>query len=229
MSDIRFVFDDNYTGNYVETGIGDFVTVFEEFNLQKMLVDIKRVGLRDSYAKMELQPSGKESSGSNEMDIMLERAIRMKDVDFQLSMPGNFFNIDNLSMKIVPEEVNFQEKKIHLQRFLLRSTEIAFRKTQTTGTAKENVAADTSAMNALPWDIEIANLDLSDNVISYTDSTTLKTNPSAFADIKLSNFTADIEGIKAAGKIIGQPSMNSVSVRMRDFRKSAYCCHKCQR
>ncbi len=227
LKDIRVLYDDGYTGNYVKAEIGDFFVSFSEFNLSENILDINRTGLSNSSAVVKLAPSMDTTTVKEPLAISLRRISRFKNITVSLEMPGTSLQVNHANLRINPEEVNTQDKKIGLKRVLISESEIIYSKTKTEkGTATNSPRASVgqektepvdiangnagrkgsepkNTNNSFDWNISVSSLRLRDNHLVYTDHTSAH-NPGAhtlLTNPDLNNLSAYISDIHLANDL----------------------------
>ncbi len=206
LSDVRFLYDDGYTGNYVNAEIGDFFVSFREFNLKNNIIDVNRTGLSNSQAIIKLSPTKDTEPSDNSLSILLRRTSKLKNVSVSLDMPGTNLHVNHANLRINPDDVNIGDKKIGLKSVLISDSEIIYTKTKLKGGASLDSLTNSvkSESNSFEWLIYSSSFRLRKNHIVYSDLSKTDQNTNAnsiFSNLNLNDVSAVINDIKLSNNL----------------------------
>lgn len=222
LKDIYMTYNDEVSGMDVNTRLGLFHTELDEFDLEKMRFKIDEIRLENTYAyyfKNKISPAEAPDTSSKQPDIDLGKLL-LKNiaVNYQDKTLGQKLDLSLGYSTLEADKIDLPAEKINLDRFLLYNTSLSY--TQSRVAAKDTVkkvaekAAGPGKGEKAKWQVNLADLDLRNNNITYNDNTQPeKKEGFDFSHLNASDFYVNVHNISY------NPNRSSANVQNISFRE----------
>ncbi len=189
LSDIRLYYNDVVSGYKADVNLGDFKTRFDSLNLDQMRFGLDSILLDSSQVNFVMnQPltpqknktteedkeEDKEESPMPEMNItgLFLENVQLHYLDKVNEMKGL---VDLDSLFLIPEKIDFNQQQIHLRKFLLNRSTLAFSmKSKPAAEEKEEKPQkeeekEPGSTTDKGWMVTLDSLELVENHLKYND------------------------------------------------------------
>jgi hypothetical protein len=213
---IRFVYKDDVIGTSADFNLGHLDTRIKTFDLNNMRFEIPKVnvkGINTTVKQWAVPDTGVEqSTGAEAMmpDLQLG-SLHIEDTKAQYIDETNALNTSFLFEKLLVDfnNINLKGETVDIKRILLDGNDmnVAFGKIKQSNIVPESKSADSVDAQPINWKVNIDDIQLNKNQISYFDANQPKVKKGmdyanldfTGLDVKLADFFFSIDSI--SGKL----------------------------
>lgn len=213
---IRFVYKDEVIGTSADFNLGHLDTRIKTFDLNNMRFEIPKVNVKGINAMVKqwavVDTGVEQSTGPESMmpDLQLG-SLHIEDTKAQYIDETSALNTSVLFEKLLVDfsNINLKGETVDIKRILLDGNDmkVAFGKIKQSDVATESKSADSIDVQPIKWKVNIDDIQLNRNQISYFDANQPKVKKGmdygnlnfTGLDVKLADFFFSIDSI--SGKL----------------------------